>query len=342
MPNIGLANIAKIRLAEQGGDPAAPAAGYWYAYIKSDGLYLEDESSNVYGPFTTDHGSLDGLLDDDHTQYFNSVRGDARYPQLAHGHSGTVDGSKLAQANTHESADTDAAAGSLHHTIGVGATNAAAGNHTHAGGAGHTIQDEGSDMTARTNLNFVGAGVTVTDDAGNDATVVTIPTATLGSGQTLLTIHPYQNEPPAANYATLDTRNGHPVLDFDAATDESAIFTGIMPRSYAGGGVTVYLHLTDTNDTNAAHKSYWDVSFERDTAQDLDADSFAAAQSGNISPNGTSGIPVVLAIAFTNGAQMDSVAAGELFRLMVTRDANNGSDDWANDAELIFCEIKET
>lgn len=41
-------------------------------------------------------------------------------------------------------------------------------------GGGHTIQDEGIDLTQRTNLNFVGATVTVTDDAGNDATVVTI------------------------------------------------------------------------------------------------------------------------------------------------------------------------
>lgn len=46
-------------------------------------------------------------------------------------------------------------------------------------GGGHTIQDEGTPLTQRTNLNFVGTGVTVTDDAGNDATVVTIST---GSG----------------------------------------------------------------------------------------------------------------------------------------------------------------
>ena len=41
-------------------------------------------------------------------------------------------------------------------------------------GGGHTIQDEGVTLTQRTKLNFVGAGVTTTDDAGNDATVVTI------------------------------------------------------------------------------------------------------------------------------------------------------------------------
>lgn len=42
-------------------------------------------------------------------------------------------------------------------------------------GGGHTIEDEGTPLTQRDTLNFVGAGVTVTDDAGNDATVVTIP-----------------------------------------------------------------------------------------------------------------------------------------------------------------------
>lgn len=42
-------------------------------------------------------------------------------------------------------------------------------------GSGHVIEDEGSPLTARSKLNFVGAGVTVIDDAGNDASKVTIP-----------------------------------------------------------------------------------------------------------------------------------------------------------------------
>lgn len=48
-------------------------------------------------------------------------------------------------------------------------------------GSAHTIQDEGTPLTARTNLNFVGTGVAVTDDAGNDATIVTINTGGSGS-----------------------------------------------------------------------------------------------------------------------------------------------------------------
>lgn len=68
-----------------------------------------------------------------------------------------------------------------------------------AGGSGaskHVIEDpSGTDMTERSNLQFVGNGVTVTDDSTNDRTVVTISggssgtvlTGTLVAGQTTLT-----------------------------------------------------------------------------------------------------------------------------------------------------------
>jgi len=164
----------------------------------------------------------------------------------------------------------------------------------------------------------------------------------MASGDTLYVFTPYAAEFPAATFPNLYLRNRHPVLGFDAATDEFCMFTGILPRNYAGGGLTVYLHVTDANDTTAAHASYWDVAFEALVAQDIDSDGFAAVQSSHVHPNGTSGIPVICTITFTNGAQMDSVAAGGLFRVKVNRDANNGSDDWANDAELIAMEIKET
>ena len=51
-----------------------------------------------------------------------------------------------------------------------------------SGGSGHIIQDEGTSKTARTKLNFIGAGVVVEDDAGNDATKVTIATVSGGGG----------------------------------------------------------------------------------------------------------------------------------------------------------------
>jgi hypothetical protein len=39
---------------------------------------------------------------------------------------------------------------------------------------GHIIQEEGTPLTDRANLNFVGSEITVTDDAGNNATKVTL------------------------------------------------------------------------------------------------------------------------------------------------------------------------
>lgn len=163
----------------------------------------------------------------------------------------------------------------------------------------------------------------------------------MASGDTLCIFMPYDNEPPSANYATLDVRNYHPCLDFDATTNESAVFSGIMPRNYAGGGVTVYLHYAMSSATT--NTVDWDVAFERvgDQQLDIDGDSFADVNSvDDTTVPGTSGLVDIVSVAFTDGADMDSVAVGELFRLKVTRDAAN--DDAAGDAELVTVELKET
>jgi hypothetical protein len=163
----------------------------------------------------------------------------------------------------------------------------------------------------------------------------------MASGDTLLVFTPWANEPPASNYATPDVRNNHPVLDFDDTTNESAVFSAIMPRHYGGGGVTVYLHYAMTSATSGTVD--WDVAFERigDQQLDIDADSFADANSvDDTTVPATTGNVDVVSVAFTDGADMDSVAAGETFRIKITRDA--ASDDASGDAELVAVEIKET
>ena len=42
-------------------------------------------------------------------------------------------------------------------------------------GGGHLIQDEGTSLTQRSNLNFIGEGVTAEDDGTSDTTRITIP-----------------------------------------------------------------------------------------------------------------------------------------------------------------------
>ena len=164
----------------------------------------------------------------------------------------------------------------------------------------------------------------------------------MASGDTLLILTPLHNEPPASNPATLDTRNQHPVLDFDATTNEDAVFSAVMPRSYAATtGLTVYIHYAMSSATSGDVD--WDVAFERigDQQQDIDSDSFAAANSvDNTTVPGTSGNVDIVSVTFTDGADMDSVAVGEGFRMKVTRDA--ASDTATGDAELRFLEVKET
>lgn len=163
----------------------------------------------------------------------------------------------------------------------------------------------------------------------------------MASGNTLLTFSPLANEPTATNYATLNTRNAHPVLEFDTTTAESAVFSGILPRTYAGGGITVYVHWMAATATTGT--GGWTVAFERmsDATTDLDADSFAGAQTVTAATvPGTSGVVIVTNVAVTNGANMDSIAVGEAFRLKIVRDVAN--DSAAGDLQILAVELKES
>jgi len=59
-----------------------------------------------------DHGTLTGLSDDDHTQYHNDARGDARYSLLGHTHAaGDIVSGQLALARGGTNADLSATGG---------------------------------------------------------------------------------------------------------------------------------------------------------------------------------------------------------------------------------------
>ena len=185
---------------------------------------------------------------------------------------------------------------------------------------------------------------TMTLTSAGDSAVLTLPNTTtslLGSDNQILTqLRPQAGEPPAASFATIFSRNSHPALSFDG--DVCIAWTFVLPSTYQGGGVTVDFW---TVSSGTANDLDWDGSWERiDTAQDIDSDSFATAVSADNNNNdGTSGIATQVAIAFTDGAQMDSCAAGELCRFRLCRDAT--SDTTANTnglAVYIGGQIRET
>lgn len=162
----------------------------------------------------------------------------------------------------------------------------------------------------------------------------------MASGNTLCRFFPQGNNPPSSNYATLSLRNGHPVLQFDDTTAEAAIFQDILPRNYAGGGLTVYVHYSAVATSGTAG---FTVEFERvgDSQQDVDSDGFASAQTITaVTVPGTSGHVDIVNVAITDGANIDSIAVGEKFRVRIKRDVAN--DNAVGDLELHCVEIKET
>jgi len=163
----------------------------------------------------------------------------------------------------------------------------------------------------------------------------------MASNDTLAIWMPYANEPPSASYATHDTRNQHPVLDFDASTSEVAVFSSIMPRNYANGGVIVNLHTSYSTAT--AGSAVFNIYFERvgNEVLDVDSDNFTDAASMAIDVPPTSGSVNITAINIQDGTSMASIAVGEKFRVKVERDCNNGTEDATGDAELHGIELQE-
>jgi hypothetical protein len=148
---------------------------------------------------------------------------------------------------------------------------------------------------------------------------------------------PLANQPPATAFATLDTRNSIAVLDFDdGATNEAAIFNGIIPEAASlGSGLKVRIIWTATTATSGATE--WGVQFEK-LSTDIDSDSFDTAATQATTTNGTSGIPNTTEITITT---IDSLAAGDGFRLKIYRDSSDATNDtMTGDAELIAVEVR--
>ncbi len=165
----------------------------------------------------------------------------------------------------------------------------------------------------------------------------------MASGDTLVVFTALNNEPPSSNYATVDTRNGAVVLDFDDTTDESAEFSGFMPLHYGGGGVTVTIGWMASDTDIASLKTVrWEVAFKSfsDDADDIDSKSFHTSGGAASTEASASGEVQYADVVFSDQAAIDGTAAAEYFRLKVTRDASEGTLD--GDAELLFVSIKET
>lgn len=165
--------------------------------------------------------------------------------------------------------------------------------------------------------------------------MIATPIVTAGT-KTLAAFNAMDNQPPAAAFATLDTRNSIALLDFDDTTNENAIFLGVIPQgAILTSGLKIRLIWTATTATTG--NCVWQTALEKMTS-DIDTDSFDTAASATATTNAISGVPNYTEITLTT---IDSALAGDGFRIRITRNSASGSDTMVGDAELIAVEVRQ-
>ncbi len=130
------------------------------------------------------------------------------------------------------------------------------------------------------------------------------------------------------------------VAAFDASTDEQLTFQFRMPDDYSSSPVVKLLWMTNTASGNSV---VWGAKLAAITPADTDTPvehAFSTVNTTTTAGNATEARRLIeTSITMTNA---DSVAAGDLVFLMITRDADNGSDTLAADAELLVVQLSYT
>lgn len=151
---------------------------------------------------------------------------------------------------------------------------------------------------------------------------------------------PLNAEFPTSNFPQLTQINARPVLAFDAATDETCYWTDVAPQGLTGT-LTLYVLYCMASATSGAVIFQAQIEAVTDgDATDLDnTTSFDTANSSAATTvPGTAGYLDVIAITLTNN---DSLAAGDLYRISLNRDANNASDTASGDAYVLAVELRD-
>jgi hypothetical protein len=145
-------------------------------------------------------------------------------------------------------------------------------------------------------------------------------------------------KPPAANFARLDTRNSVPVLEFkDTPTDESTTFIGVIPPG-SDLSLGLLVRLWFFADTATSGSVRWAVEFEKMAGSDVDTNSFDVTNEVTSVTNAVSGVPEVAQVICYS---TDSIVAGDVYRMRVTRKASDTTNDtMTGDAQLVAVEVR--
>lgn len=148
--------------------------------------------------------------------------------------------------------------------------------------------------------------------------------------------------PPSSNSPDRGVAQNRTYLAFDAGTDETCYTPAFrMPTAYTGSGtlkLAIGYHCANAGDGDVVWACQVEAVTDAD-ATDLDsASSFDTANTATVTAPATQGYLDVATITLTN---KDSVAAGDMVRLAIYRDADAGGDTQTGDARLLYATLYE-
>lgn len=156
--------------------------------------------------------------------------------------------------------------------------------------------------------------------------------------------------PLVTSYATPDVRSGGStpaekidVWDFDAVTDEYLDFL-VRLNGYAGGGLTFTVAYMASSATSGTVRCGLAIRALPDDTEDVDSSHTYDFNTQGFTVASAAGEVDYGNITFTDGADMDNWADGQLAILRFFRDADgtSGTDDATGDMELLDIVGKET
>lgn len=152
--------------------------------------------------------------------------------------------------------------------------------------------------------------------------------------------NPLMAEFPSSNFPQLQLINRRPALSFDAATDETVYFTSAAPQGLTGTlTLVVYAIMASATSGNVVFQAAVEAVTPGDAVNLGATTSFDAANSsGAVAVPGTAGYLFAASITLTNN---DSIAAGDYFRIALSRDADNASDTATGDCHVLAVELRD-
>ena len=210
-----------------------------------------------------------------------------------------------------------------------------------SGGSAHTIEEEGSALTQRGTLNFVGGGVTATDDAGNTETDVTITRSGIVREMWLdaAQFNAYYTAP--ALYQNIDLAGGEDVWLFDQTSPQNIVVRFAIPKPWDLGDVKIKIYWSTFGDDADGGDVRWQASmFSAENNESMALASSAPTVDDAQVANDQTVVTITDAMTMTSTARVSDADA--VLEILISRLAGLAQDTLASDVYFWGAKIQWT